>query len=335
MIERLKQVVWNEHSRRPRLPWRLTLWLVLLVVLILVATTVIDLLTSASIERLLGTYSPGKPSEQTAFAARNVVSVASQVILMVGSVYLAGRFVDRRWFRDFGFHLDREWWLDLGFGLALGAVLMTVVFVVELLAGWLSITELFFIARSGFSFWPWFLWGFVTFVAIGVYEELVFRGYLVTNLSEGWLWFDRVNERAAIGIATLLTSAVFGIAHAGNPNATLASTVGIFLAAFMLAVGYVLTGELAIPIGLHTTWNFFQGTVFGFPVSGMDFGVSLVAIEQSGPTLLTGGAFGPEAGLVGIGASVFGLGLTILWVRWRTGTLRFDRSLTEPELRHR
>ena len=50
---------------------------------------------------------------------------------MVGSVYLAGRLLDRRWFREFGFRFDRDWWTDLGFGLGLGAVLMTGVFVVE------------------------------------------------------------------------------------------------------------------------------------------------------------------------------------------------------------
>jgi len=335
VLTRTKAVLWNEETRRIRLPWRLVLWLALLLLLGLLATAALGVLSGRSIEPLLALFTPGRPGDQTIVAARNLLFVSSQLFVMVGSVYLAGRFLDRRWFRDFGFRLDRNWCIDLGFGLGLGAVLMTGVFAFELLAGWITVRELFFIARADFAFWPWFGWGFVTFLAVGIYEELVFRGYLITNLAEGFTWFDRVDRTAAVGIATLLTSAVFGVAHAGNPNATLASTIGIVLAAVTLAAGYVLTGELAIPIGLHTTWNFFQGTVYGFPVSGTTNGVSLVAIEQSGPPLVTGGAFGPEAGLVGIGTIGIGLGLTVLWVRWRADEVRFDPSLVTPELRHR
>jgi membrane protease YdiL (CAAX protease family) len=335
VLERGKAIVWNEQTRRLRLPWRLVLWLALLVVLGILVTTAVGILSSRSIESVVALFRPGRPGDQTRIAARNLVFVSGQLVVMVGSVYLAGRFLDRRWFRDFGFRFDRDWWVDLGFGLGLGAVLMTGVFVVELLAGWITVRELFFIARADFAFWPWFAWGFVTFAAVGVYEELLFRGYLITNIAEGLTWFERVRGPAAVGLATLFTSVVFGVAHTGNPNATLASTVGIMLAALTLAAGYVLTGELAIPIGLHTTWNFFQGTVYGFPVSGTNNGISLVAIQQSGPRLLTGGEFGPEAGLIGIVATGIGLGLTLLWVNWREGAVQFDPSLTSPDLRHR
>ena len=334
MAERAKAVVWNDQSQRLRLPWRLVLWLALLVVLGLLVTTAVGVLSSRSIESILVLFTPERPGDQTVIAARNLLFVSAQSFVMVGSVYLAGRFLDRRWFRDFGFHFDRDWWVDLGFGLVLGATLMTGVFVVELLAGWITVRDLFFIARPDFAFWPWFLWGFITFAAVGVYEELLFRGYLITNIAEGLTWFERVDGTVAIGLATLVTSVVFGVAHAGNPNATLASTVGIVLAALMLVAGYVLSGELAIPIGLHTTWNFFQGTVYGFPVSGTNNGVSLVAIEQSGPSVITGGGFGPEAGLLGIAATGIGLGLIVLWVAWREGSVQFDLSITSPEFRH-
>jgi membrane protease YdiL (CAAX protease family) len=334
MANRAEAIIWNDQSQRLRLPWRLVLWLVLLVVLGVLVTTAVGVLSSRSIESILVLFTPGPPGDQTVIAARNLVFISAQLIVMVGSVYLAGRFLDRRWFRDFGFHFDRDWWIDLGFGLVLGAMLMTGVFVVELLAGGITISELFFIARSDFTFWPWFLWGFITFVAVGVYEELLFRGYLISNIAEGLTWFERADGAVAVGLATLATSVVFGVAHAGNPNATLASTVGIVLAALMLAAGYVLTGELAIPIGLHTTWNFFQGTVYGFPVSGTNNGVSLVAIEQSGPSVITGGGFGPEAGLLGIVATGIGLGLIVLWITWREGSVQLDLSIACPELRH-
>jgi hypothetical protein len=120
----------------------------------------------------------------------------------------------------------------------------------------------------------------------------------------------------------VLSSALFGYLHADNPNATLLSTANVLLAGMMLGFGYVLTGELAIPIGLHVTWNFFQGTVFGFPVSGLSFpGATFLRTDQSGPALWTGGPFGPEGGLLAPGAMAVGILLTALWVRLRRGRI--------------
>ena len=67
----------------------------------------------------------------------------------------------------------------------------------------------------------------------------------------------------------------------------------------MLGVGLVYTGRLALPIGFHIAWNFFQGGVFGFPVSGGDQQVALLTVDDRGPALWTGGAYGPEGGLLG------------------------------------
>jgi uncharacterized protein len=69
-----------------------------------------------------------------------VISGVAGLLGALLSVWLAGRFLDRRPFADFGFHLNARWWLDLFFGLALGALLMTAVFLTELVLGWVKVT---------------------------------------------------------------------------------------------------------------------------------------------------------------------------------------------------
>lgn len=91
--------------------------------------------------------------------------------------------------------------------------------------------------------------------------------------------------------------------------------MNLVLAGIFLGLGYVLTGELAISIGLHITWNFFQGPVFGFPVSGGASAASFIGIQQLGPDWVTGGAFGPEAGAIGLAAMLLGSLLIVLWVK--------------------
>jgi membrane protease YdiL (CAAX protease family) len=182
--------------------------------------------------------------------------------------------------------------------MALGALLMSAVFLVELGFGWITVTGAFRSLAPGTPFALAMLLPATFFVCVGVYEELLFRGYQLRNAAEG-LNLPVVGPRNAVILAWVLSSALFGYLHANNPNATLLSTVNISVAGLMLGLGYVLTGELAIPIGLHVTWNLFQGGVFGFPVSGREpLGASVLSTDQAGPGLWTGGPFGPEGGLL-------------------------------------
>jgi membrane protease YdiL (CAAX protease family) len=207
---------------------------------------------------------------------------------------------------------------------------MLAIFLVELAAGWVTVSGTFVTRNPNAAFLPAILPAVIVFLAVGFYEELFSRGYQLQNMAEG-INGRLMGPRAAVVVAALLSSAVFGILHAANPNASLISTFNIFLAgALLMAMGLVLTGELAIPIGIHITWNFFQGNVFGFPVSGGDFGwATFIAVEQGGPDLWTGGAFGPEAGLVGVAAMILGAALTIVWVRWRYRVVRLHGDLAQ------
>ncbi|MFZ1772243.1 MAG: CPBP family intramembrane glutamic endopeptidase [Caldilinea sp.] len=248
-------------------------------------------------------------------------------LLRMAIIFAAGwavaRYVDRRPFADYGFHLSAVWWIDFCFGLLLGAALMALVFLVEWLAGWITIVDLWRSDPPGMSFGPAFLAAFILYLVVAIAEELLTRGNQMLNIVEGMSSFGYV---LAVFIAWIISSVIFGLLHIFNPHATLTSTTNLMLMGFMFGLGFALTGELALPIGLHFTWNLVQGNVYGFPVSGkMQYATSFIAINQHGPELWTGGAFGPEAGLLGILATVAGMMAIVGWVRWRYGNLSLRR----------
>jgi uncharacterized protein len=250
------------------------------------------------------------------------------------SVWLAGRLLDRRPFSAFGFRLGAGWWLDLCFGMVLGALLMTILFLLELRLGWVEVTGSFE-PRGDAPLVVSLLIPAATFICVGISEETVFRGYQLKNAAEG-LNYPRLGPRAAILLAWVLSSVFFAVLHADNPNATSISTLNIVLAGLMLGFGYVLSGELAVPIGLHITWNFFQGAVYGFPVSGFGaFGPTLLTTQQGGPRLWTGGSFGPEGGLLVPGIMLLGMSLVALWTHLRIGKISLHTPIAESPYRDR
>lgn len=320
-------IFYNARERRLRAIWRM-----ILVVLIFFAANFVLSLLFVVLAGLLYGVGGGSPLSTRAFAAiastpltGAMISLASLFAALL-SYWVAARWLDHRPLRDFGFHFSPHWWADFGAGLAVGAACMVFIFGVELAAGWVTITGNLHSFYPGSSFWIGILSGFILFFSVGIYEEMLFRGYALRNLAEG-LKGRLLNPRLALLLAYLVSSGVFGIFHLANPNATLVSSLFIAFAGIFLGLGYILTGDLAIPIGLHMTWNFFQGCVFGFPVSGTTSPASFIAIQQGGPQVWTGGAFGPEAGLIGLAAILFGSLLTLAWVRWRYRRIALQESL--------
>jgi hypothetical protein len=84
----------------------------------------------------------------------------------------------------------------------------------------------------------------------------------------------------------------------------------------MYAIAFLDSGRIWLGWGLHFAWNFFQGSILGFPVSGMTEGGSLIQQAAVGPEIITGGAYGPEAGLVGMSFRFVVIGLLYAWFSW-------------------
>ena len=309
MGQRLASIFWNRDERRLRAGWRMLLFFLLLLLLLPVGLSIFRLLAEPLLMRL---------SRSVAMEIVHGFDGFGALFAVMGAAALGGWLLDRRHFADFGFHLRRGWWIDFCFGLVLASLRMVGIVGVEIALGWVTVTDVWQ-TTDDLAFPVAILLPLIAFIFVGFYEELLVRGYLLRNLAEG-LGLGPISARWALLLAWLLTSALFGFLHAGNPNASVVSSVNIGLAGLFLGLGLLLTGELAIPIGLHISWNFFQGNVFGFPVSGIRVSdATIFAIRQSGPEQWTGGGFGPEAGLFGLIAIAIGSGLILLWVRWRTG----------------
>lgn len=217
-------------------------------------------------------------------------SIGGQILnflIITSSVYVARRWLDKRSFESLGLQIDKHTLLDLLAGIGITFVQMGFIYVLMLALGWLTF--------EGFA-WEFdplnvvitnVITFFIMFIFVGWNEELLSRGYHLQTIASGLNLFWGV----------IISSAVFGLLHLGNPNATWISAAGIFFAGVYLAYGYIRTKQLWLSIGLHIGWNFFEGVVFGFPVSGLDI-YALTRISVHGPELWTGGAFGPEAGLI-------------------------------------
>lgn len=309
---------WNREEARLRAGWRVVLYSALWVTIQVASSLVIQSPLTMLLITLLPAFAP---------IADALLFYVMNGLLVIGLTWLMTHRIDQRPLRDIGLCLDRRWVEDLLFGLLLGAGLMTLIFVAEWGLGWIGITAYLHTTLPQTPFHVAIWQPIVLFIAVGINEELLSRGYQLRNLAEG-LNLAMVTPQRAVAIAWVLSSLLFGFLHILNPNSTWVSTLALMLAGIFLGVGYVLTGRLGLPIGLHITWNFFQGSVYGFRVSGNDLSnTSFIAIHQAGPPLWTGGAFGPEAGLIGIVAILLGLLLIMLWVQWRYGRIALQPAL--------
>jgi membrane protease YdiL (CAAX protease family) len=146
-------------------------------------------------------------------------------------------------------------------------------------------------------------------------EEILMRGLLLSGLV--------LALRGRRTVAILLSALAFGCIHLSNPGATPLSVLGNALGGVIYGTAFLLGGSLWLAIGLHFAWNFVQGPVLGFPVSGMAAG-GLQQVQDFGPAWLTGAAYGPEAGVVGILFRFVIIALMLLWLRsrWRTRATR-------------
>ncbi|MFW5713413.1 MAG: CPBP family intramembrane glutamic endopeptidase [Brevefilum sp.] len=330
--DRIRWVFWNKEEARLRMIWRIGVHTVALFALttaftlgLLLITLFVDAIFGTGIGQSLTENGPDN-FMQVPLIFMVIIPSATFLGVLVATL-IVGKYIDRRKFKDFGISFSKSFWVDFAFGLGLGALLMALVFLFGWLSGNFEVTGFFQPLNSDLSFLSGFLQALFLFIFVGIYEELLSRGYHLINLAEG-LNVKPGGKRRAVILAVLVSSLVFGLLHSSNPNASVVSTLNITFAGIVFSLAMIFTGSLAIPIGLHITWNFFQGNVFGFPVSGMRNGATIIATEAIGPDWLTGGSFGPEAGVMGLIALIIG-GIFILLYIKRHSEIRLHNDISE------
>lgn len=196
-------------------------------------------------------------------------------------IYIFRRFADRKSFVSIGFSLSREPRSFLaGSGIAIAVLLSG--FGILLLMGAVGIESVQADARH-------LITTFLMFVCVSVFEEMLLRGYVLNNM------MDVMNKYLALVLSSLLFSAL----HLLNPGMSVIAFINLFLAGMLLGAAYIFTRNLWLPIGMHLFWNYVQGPVLGFSVSGTSTGgQTLLTLSKHKSDLLNGGSFGFEGSVV-------------------------------------
>ena len=171
---------------------------------------------------------------------------------------------------------------DLLSGISLAIVLYAVGFGVSLLAGAIEIAGVVFNPSS-------LLISFVFFLLVAITEEFALRGFVLERMLQGG-----VNKFWAL----FLSATLFSLVHIANPNFDFLSFINILLAGILLGSSYIYTRNLCFPIALHWFWNWIQGPVLGYEVSGNKFCDGLLTLYLPEANLINGGAFGFEGSIL-------------------------------------
>ncbi len=193
---------------------------------------------------------------------------------------------DKKTFKDIGAVFRAGWVRELLTGSLFGAGAILGIILVLLAGGLAAVRGLE--VSGAVPALSRFLAGMLRFLLlVAVAEELITRGYV----------YHYLRSKFTAAGAVLMTSFLFALMHALNPNATILALFNVFLAGVVLNLLVIRDSSLLSAIGFHFGWNFLMGTVFSSPVSG-GAGRGIIKLSLKGHELLSGGSFGLEGGLI-------------------------------------
>lgn len=201
-------------------------------------------------------------------------------------VFFRVKVIEKRSFSSIGFNKN-NWLKKYSLGFLIGLAMMSIIVLILLPFGYITI-EKNPIQPVGVSAIASVLVILFGWIIQGATEEIVTRGWLLNVLS----------TKYNIGVGLLISSTLFGLMHLTNPNVNYIAVINIILVGLFYGLYVIKTNDLWAVCGMHSAWNFAQGNIFGFKVSGLDVSVgSLIDLNLVGSDFVTGGIFGPEAGI--------------------------------------
>ncbi len=218
------------------------------------------------------------------------VSIGLQAVIIVIASFIC-QLLRRKPMSELFGKFNMRWLKELGLGGLIGSALMLVPALILWVFGWVH--------------WQWNPAGFSTllstvflFAGVALAEELLFRGFIFQRLIAGLGQLP----------AQLMMAGYFLLTHLNNPGMTgdvkVLASINIFIASLVFGLAFIRTKSLAMPLGLHFMANLMQGGVLGFGVSGTDQSGLLKPVFSEVPAWLTGGQFGLEASVLGLGCVV-------------------------------
>lgn len=233
--------------------------------------------------------------------------VGALFILILG-LYLNSKYLDKRDFQEYGLVFKKQTFTHLVIGILIGMLSVVSMLLIGKTTGIISVSEIISVPE------PTLLIAFAfKMILVAILEETFFRGYLITNLYDGFK-SKKTSKKQALLISLVISSLLFGLAHFNNNNASILSIILLTINGMIWGIPFIMTKNLGLSIGLHTAWNFTQ-TQLGFTMSGNKALSSFYSIENNGSDLLTGGEYGPEAGILGLIGLVFMLLISLIYLK--------------------
>ncbi len=260
--------------------WKIVLTLIVMFALMNVVAIFIGI--------ILGILMVAKESVMELYAIENSslffsVSIILQNLALIGSSMIIWKVFEKKKVTFMGLINIKEGYKELGIGLLLGAVTITIVGIVLLLIGEVKLVNS--LSKPNISYE--LLSGLIAFIAVGFGEEIFGRAYCMSVLKQ------TRNKYVILGVS----SAIFAAMHLGNNGVSILALINLFLVGILFGYMFIKSGNVWMPIGFHITWNYFQGYILGFQVSGNEV-KGIYQLQNAGNSFINGGAFGPEGGIV-------------------------------------
>lgn len=260
--------------------WKIALTLILMFALMNVVSIFVGI--------ILGIVVSAKGDISEVYSIKNSplffsIAIILQNIALIGSSMIMWKAFEKNKFRLMGLANIKKGYKELVIGLLLGAITITIVGVILILIGEVKLVNSLSKPNISYELFS----GLIAFIAVGFGEEIFGRAYCMSVLKQTRNKY----------IILVVSAVIFAAMHLGNSGISLLALINLFLVGILFGYMFMKSGNVWMPIGFHITWNYFQGYVLGFQVSGNNV-MGMYQLDNIGNSFFNGGTFGPEGGII-------------------------------------